>query len=89
MAFIKLELSDDVTWTELLPDGNYTKTTDGNVYFSPLHIPYFLIDDKSISIWVTATGMGSNGLTTDHFELSFSEDGMGEYHRIKKELLES
>ncbi len=87
MAFIKLELSDDIVWTELLPDGSYTKTTDGEVYLSSIHIPYFLVEDKSLSIWVVATGMGANGSTTDHFELSFSDDGMGEYHRIKRDLL--
>ncbi|MBB5187100.1 hypothetical protein HNQ57_001363 [Zhongshania antarctica] len=87
MVFIKIELSEDVVWTELLPDGTYAKTTEGEIYLSSNHIPYLVVENKSLSICVVATGMGANNKTTDHFDLSFSHTGMGEYQRIKRDLL--
>ncbi len=84
--FIRLELSDDLIQHEVLPNSESGARlhTEGEVYLSLNHIVYMMVEDSILCFWMQSTGMAVSGLTADYFEFHFSNDQMGEYHRIKR-----
>jgi len=82
--FIKLEPYEEGRKYTLYNGGYRVPPSDGTTYLARDHIVHLAIKEELISICMAGTGCETG---SDLFEIYFSSEGVGEYHRIKREIL--
>ena len=85
--FVKITLSDKVIQYHLNPSNTHTEVSNGELYISANHVVHMDITNESITLFLALSGMSVFDAPLDVVDLHFSKEGMGEYHRIKREIL--